>query len=385
MTQEDYFIDLILKKCVSFKHTKSLFIAYNSYNEEFIQKLLAKLDNKVKDIYLDCKDPFFEHDLLQKLSVDEIKSDPYFSDEIYDKYAKKKASFLIFMSPVPGLMNDIDDEKLMVAAKRRNETKTFFAKQEITYQIPWCILPLYNSYWEESLGINNLQEILYKVCMIDENDIVNWQKLITKNEQMIAYLNELKLDSLHITNKLGTDIVIGLPQDYLFEGINSNPVYVNLPSYEIFTSPNYKLTQGIVYNSKPLLYNGAIIDNFYLEFKDGKVVNYHAEKGQNILKSILEFDAQASFLGEVALVEVNSPINQTNLIFKSTLLDENASCHLALGKGFGNGSPAKLKKMGINDSKIHVDFMIGTDDTKVTGLRGNEEITLMENGLFVQK
>ena len=221
--------------------------------------------------------------------------------------------------------------------------------------------------------------------MIDENVIENWHNLITKNEQMITYLNSLKLEKLHITNKLGTDIVIGLPKDYLFEGINSNPVYVNFPSYEIFTSPNYKLTEGIVYNSKPLLYNGAVIDNFYLEFKDGKVVNYHAEKGQNILKSIIEFDNQSAFLGEVALVEANSPINQTNIIFKSTLLDENASCHLALGKGFGNGSPAKLKKMGINDSKIHVDFMIGTDDTKVTGLRGNEEITLMENGLFVQK
>ena len=155
-----------------------------------------------------------------------------------------------------------------------------------------------------------------------------------------------------------------------------------MPSYEVFTSPHRLSTEGIVYSSKPLFYNGTIIDEFYLKFKNGKVVEFDAKKGKSALASIINFDDGSAYLGECALVEVDSPISKTNIIFKTTLLDENASCHLALGRGFGSGSKARLLKKGINFSDIHVDFMIGTKDLNITGYKNGKSYLIMKNGKF---
>lgn len=383
MKKEDYFINLIVEKCLALNRGKTVFISYYVYNESFIQKLLKKLENiGVTDVYLECIDPFYEHDLLNKLTKEEIEESKYFDCSIYNDYAKKKAAFLFFLSPIPGLMNDIDDDKLALVSQIKSSTKKYFIEEETKYRISWSILPLYNEYWEKALGIDNLQEILFDICLINKNAIDNWNKQIQKSSNFVKKINKLKLDSIRLENSLGTDIKIGLPKNYSFEGVGNAEVLVNLPSYEIFTSPNRNKVEGIVYSSKPLDYNGSIIDNFYLEFKEGKVVKYGAKKGKKILESIINYDEGSSYLGELALVENDSPISKTNLVFQNTLLDENASCHLALGRGFGEGTNKALAKRGINFSGIHVDFMIGTDDIKVTGYKGDEEIIIMENGKF---
>ncbi|MBQ6840674.1 MAG: aminopeptidase [Bacilli bacterium] len=377
MKKEDYYIDLILEKCVSFKHSKSLFISYNSYNEGFIQKLLKKLENtKINDIYLECIDPFYEHDLLANSTCEQIEESKYFDSSIYDEYAKKKAAFLMFVSPIPGLMNDIDDEKLALVSKIKSSTKKYFVELETNYKISWSILPLYNEYWEKELGINNLEDILYKICKVDKKASLNWTDQIERSKSFINKINKLNLDYIVLENGLGTNLKLGLPKNYKFEGVGETEVLVNMPSYEIFTSPDCTKAEGTVYSSRPLYYNGAVIDDFYLEFKDGKVIKYGAKKGKKILQSIIEYDEGSSRLGELAFVESDSPISKTNIVFKTTLLDENASCHLALGRGFGNGTK-------INKSQIHVDFMFGTDDLKVTGTKDNEEIPIMENGKFI--
>lgn len=384
MKKEMQYIELILDKCISLKKSKSVFISYNIFNEGFIQKLLHKLEEKgVKDIYLECLDPFYEHDLLKKISLKEIEESRYFEQSIYDEYAKKKAAFLFFISPVPGLMNDIDEEKLALVSKIKSSTKKYFVEQEVNYRISWSILPLYNEYWEESLGIDNLKDILYDICLVDSHASENWDREIKKSQDCVRKINDLKLDYLIIENSLGTNLKVGLPLDYKFEGVGNTSVLVNMPSFEIFTSPHYKKVDGKVYSSKPLYYNDAVIENFYLEFEKGKVVKFGAKKGKKVLENIINHDSGSCYLGEIALVENNSPISKTNIIFKTTLLDENASCHLALGRGFGKGSKSELKKQGINYSDIHVDFMIGTEDMKVIGIKNNEEIIIMENGKFV--
>lgn len=383
MTKEDYYIELLLEKCMSFKDTKSLFISYYTFNENFIQKLLRKIPSKVNDIYLDCIDPFYEHDLLKTLSLEEIESCGYFDCSIYNKYAKKKASFLFFASPVPGLMNDIEDKKLELVAKIKSQTKRYFVDKEVSYQIPWSIVPLYNTHWENALGIKNLEETLYKICLVDKDSIDNWNCQVKKSNEFVQKLNNLNLEYIRVENNLGTNITIGLPDGYKFEGVGEQDVLANLPSYEVFVSPNKYLTNGIVYSSKPLFYAGSIIDEFYLEFKDGKVTKYGAKKGKKILESIINFDEGSSFLGEFALVEKTSPICKTGIVFKTTLLDENASSHLALGRGYGEGTKKELDKKGINYSDVHVDFMIGTDDLLVTGIKGQEEIVIMKDGKFI--
>ena len=310
------------------------------------------------------------------MSLEQIKESRYFDCSIYNEYAKKKAAFIFFVSPVPGIFNDIDDDKLALVSKIKSTTKKYFVEKEVNDEISWTIVPLYNEYWEKELGINNLEKVLYQICMIDKNYKENWNNELEKLGRVSKKINELKLEYLHYQNSKGTDLKIGLPKNYHFESVGDAPVLVNMPSYEVYTSPHKDMTEGIVYSSKPLLYNGSVIDDFYIEFKNGKVVNYHAKRGEEILKSIIEFDEGSSYLGEVALVEHTSPISKTGIIFKTTLLDENASCHLALGRGFGKGKE-------INFSDIHVDFMVGTGDLMITGYKDGKEYPIMKNGKYV--
>ena len=189
---------------------------------------------------------------------------------------------------------------------------------------------------------------------------------------------------------MGTNLTITLPKNNIWQASSSGKWIVNIPSYEIFNTPNYKKTEGIVYSSKPLIYNGKKIDKFFIKFKRGKVIDYKAEVGNDTLKEIIESDKLSSYLGEVALVDYDSPISNTNILFKTTLLDENASCHIALGSGFleclkdgEHLSKEELDKKGINLSKTHVDFMIGTDDLEIVAETKNGKVCIMKKGNLV--
>ena len=158
---------------------------------------------------------------------------------------------------------------------------------------------------------------------------------------------------------------------------------MNMHSEEIFTTHNKYTANGIIYASRPLVYNGALINNFWIKFKDGKVIDYDAEIGKDILKSIINIE-NGNYLGEVALVDKTSPIFTSNTIFYETLYDENASCHLALGQGFTEciDTVKELNDIGFNNSLTHVDFMIGTDDLDITAECDKGKIKIMENGKF---
>ena len=230
--------------------------------------------------------------------------------------------------------------------------------------------------------------------MIDKEDSQKeWDKLLDKNNKIINKLNNLNIEKLHYINSLGTDLYIYLPDNYLYSSAKDRLCIVNMPSYEVFTSPIYNKTNGIVYASKPLIYNGSLIDDFWIEFKDGKVINYDAKTGKSILEEIINTDEYSCYLGEAALVEKDSPIAKLNINFGTTLIDENASCHIALGAGFAecikdglNMNEDELRQNGINSSKQHVDFMIGTNDLSIIGYtKDNKEIKIFENGKFADE
>ena len=207
-------------------------------------------------------------------------------------------------------------------------------------------------------------------------------------------MNSLNLDYLHYESKNGTNFKVWLNEKALWiaggERIRHSGVYFNpnIPTEECFTTPISGKAEGIVYSSKPLSYNGELIENFSIRFKDGKAVEVKAEKGQNLLEEMIKMDEGACKLGEVALVPYDSPINNTGLLFFNTLYDENAACHLALGLGFGNTikdfekySNKELREMGVNDSGIHVDFMIGTKDLSITGYtRDGKKVQIFKEG-----
>ena len=390
------YIDLLLNKCVDFS-SGVLFVHYNKEIAIFVDKLCNRAKELgMKEIYKEENDPYYTHDLLKRSSIEEIKNDKYFDSSIWDKYAKMNASFLMFETEYPGLMDDIDPEKIGLSSRIRRNSRPLYRKMVEECKLNWCIAAYPSKSWAESLfdgddSYDKLLNFIYKVCMVDRDDPVkSWDEHLKKVDKVISKLNNMNIDSMHYTNSLGTDLVVYLPDGYMFSSAKDSKVIVNMPSYEVFVSPIYNKTEGIVKSSMPLNYNGGIIDDFYLEFKDGKVVNYGARVGENLLKEVINSDSNTCYLGECALVEKTSPIAKMNFSVGTTLIDENASCHLALGAGFreclknGNSYTDKeLLNIGVNVASGHTDFMIGTSDLNINAVtKDGREIPIFINGEY---
>lgn len=386
------YIDLIINKCMNLE-SKSVFINYSIEISEFINKIVLKLKELgVSDIYLDWYNPHDIHDYLMKHTLEEISVSDKFDSRIWDIYAGKKASFLIFETEYPGLYDDVDADKVSVMGRRKRETRPLYREMVEKCTLSWSILAFPGKMWANFLNVSyeELEKDIYDVCMLNSNNYLEeWDRELKRRNVIINNLNRFKFSKLCYKNKLGTDLVIELPDDYVFASAMDN-IMVNMPSYEIFASPKYDGVNGSVYASMPLYYNNVEVSDIYLRFEKGKVVEYRASKGIDILKGIIETDSNSCYLGECALVEVCSPIAKLNKVFATTLIDENASCHLALGAGFSecikdgiNKSRDELLELGINQSKTHVDFMIGTDDMSIKGIsRDGREIDIFVDGIF---
>lgn len=395
---EEKYIELLINKCTNLDENKVLFISYNKEIKEFVNKLVEYVKKMgVDDIYLEEEDKYKIHDILKTYSLEQIEKSPIFNKKIWDEYAKKGASFLMIETEMPHLMDDIDPKKIGYAAKISRNSKPLYRRLQEQCKIPWCIAAYPGKLWAENIFPNDedayakLKKLIFEICMINtDNPDKEWDLLLDKNTKYIKKLNELNLEKLHYTNSLGTDLEIYLPNNYRYASAKDNNIIVNMPSYEVFTSPIYNKTNGIVYSSKPLSYNGGLVDEFYIKFSEGRVVDYDAKMGKDILTEIINTDDTSCYLGEAALVDLNSPIAKININFGTTLIDENASCHLALGSGFGecleNGlkmTEDELKEHGINQSKQHVDFMVGTNDLNIIGTtKDGREISIFENGCF---
>lgn len=395
---KEKYIELLLMRCLKVQDCTSLFIHYNSINKDFVQ-LVVEYAKKIgiNDIFLNEEDSNYIHDILVNSSIDEIKQNKVFNSAKWDEYANKNAAFLILDTEIPNIMNDVSSENLAMSAYIKRSTKPIYREKQMNSEIPWTIAAVPNIYWAKEIYPNvenpleKFWDTLAKVCMLDkENPIEAWNKFLEKEQQIIDKLNNLCITKLYYKNSLGTDLTIELSDKALWQSASSNKWLVNMPSYEIFTTPDYNKTNGIVYSSKPLLYNGKMINNFKLVFENGKVIDYDAQIGKDVLKEIIYSDELSSFLGEVALVNYDSPISNSNIIFESTLFDENASCHLALGNGFieciKNGdemSKDELVDLGVNFSKNHVDFMIGTNDLIIFADTNKGKIKIMENGNLI--
>lgn len=397
---ENKYVNLLIDRCLSFKNGKSLFINYFDDNEKFVEKLVTKAKSKgIDDIYLDRHNKEERHQKLLQ-SVEEINNDDYFDASIWDEYAKKNAAFLMLSTEFPGYFADVPSENMTTASLKTRTSKPLYKLKQLTNEISWCIAVIPNKIWakekfpdlSEDDAYNEYFKLMCHCTMVDrENPIEEWDKFLDRQRSLVRALNDLQITKMHYTNSLGTDLVIGLSPDALWQcaGYEGSDVIVNMPTYEVFTSPDYRLTEGIVYASKPLMYGGALVDKFWVKFKDGKVIDYDAEVGKEILKGIIESDEYSCFLGECALVDKNTAIAQTNFVYGETCLDENASCHIALGdafpeclKGAEDESIDERRERGLNHSDNHVDFMIGTDDLNIVAETKNGEMLIFKNGEF---
>ena len=288
-----------------------------------------------------------------------------------------------------------------IRAARYHVLGKYKEARENRYQ--WCIAGAASPEWAKKVfpGLRKSQAVekLWEAILLtsraqDGKGIENWEKHNTELKKRCAYLNSLRLKELHYTSSNGTDLRVGLIPGVNFQGGGEKTkggdfeFQPNIPSEECFTSPRKGEAEGVVYSAKPLVYNGQVISDFHLVFRNGKAVEAHAKQGEEALCSILSLDEGSAYLGECALVPYDSPINNTGLLFYNTLYDENACCHLALGRGFNELYPnyeeyteEQIRSFGINFSLSHVDFMIGSKDLNIIGTtEAGEEIQLFKNG-----
>lgn len=392
------YANLLITRCLALKKEQPLLITAPIETIEFVRIVVREaLEVGCNDIYFDWTDENLKHDELQYLSNDDLEKSRFFNKVIYDEYAKKNAAFLMLCSEDPDVMKDIDTEKIAFTGKVSRTSRPIYRKMQLDYEVPWCIACVSTYGWAKKVlpkskhPVEELWNLIFKMCLVDtKNPVDSWNKKIENNIKLVKKLNDMKINSLQYKNKLGTDFTIGFKNN-IWCGADEKTkednisIIVNMPTEEIFTTPNKFSANGKVYASKPLVYNSSLIEDFWLEFKDGKVIDYDAKVGKDILKSIIEIE-NGDYLGECALVDKNSPISKSKVLFYDTLYDENASCHLALGSGFTSciNGDMELDENEMNDSKTHVDFMIGTDDLEIIAtLEDGNEVTIMKHGEFV--
>ncbi len=303
----------------------------------------------------------------------------------------------------PDGMRGVNQEKFKKVQQRRYPVyKPYREQMENRYQ--WLVAAVPGKAWAKKLfpdlrtsaAVERLWEAILETCLVteDKDAIAAWEE---KNRQMAercAILNRYRFDYLEYHNSLGTDFRCSLlPQslwcaggEETLGGVFFNP---NMPTEEVFTTPCKGKCEGRLVASKPLSYHGSLIEDFYIEYKDGKAVNWDAKTGKAVLDGILQSDEGALMLGELALVPVGSPIDRQNILYYETLFDENASCHIAIGagytnciEGFADMTKEQLCDMGVNESQVHVDFMIGTPDLTVTGWKDGKATPIFVNGTW---
>jgi len=309
---------------------------------------------------------------------------------------------ILLLSEDPDGLSGINAEKYTKYLQAR--TKVIRKYRNMTDgKEQWCIAAVPGKAWAKKVfpdlrpaaAVEALWEAILTASRVTEDPEAAWEAHNRSIHARCDHLNSLKLRSLHYTASNGTDFTVGMIPEARFCGgreVTSlgrayNP---NIPSEECFISPKRGEAEGIVYSTKPLIWDSQTIDRFWIRFREGKAVDCGAEVGEELLKKLIAMDEGAAYLGECALVPWESPINRTGILFYNTLFDENACCHLALGKGFSDTiegchekSLDEIHQLGVNESIIHEDFMIGTEDLSIDGMtETGETVAIFRNGTW---
>lgn len=355
-----------------------------------------------KDVIVHYGDQKLTKIKLENSSLETISNIPEWQAESYNYYARQEACFISISASDPDGLKGVSVEKIGASQKARTSALKEYFDNSMSNKCRWCVLSVPTLSWAKKVfpkvsddeAMESLWDVIFKTVRVDtENPVNAWKKHNAYLEEKIKFMNNNNFKSVHLKSANGTDLNIELPEGHIWAGgsegdVNGIPFNANIPTEEVFTLPKKTGVNGIVYSSKPLSYGGNLIDNFSITFKDGKAIDFTAETGYDVLKQMLESDEGAKYLGEVAFVPYNSPISNSKLIFFNTLFDENAACHLAFGRAYESCvkdadkySEEELEKIGVNNSVIHVDFMIGTSDLEITGINKNgEAIQIFSNG-----
>ena len=393
----------LLKYGVNLQEDQTLVISVDVENKDFAVIVTEEAyELGAKEVVLNWRcSPIARQRLLHaKESV--LQRPANWIPEFYKQYIDDKAAFLSLISANPKALEGIPTNRISLQSRNLNKAFSFYLKAIMKSSVTWCVASVPTVLWADLLGyegtdeekIEQLWATLLKLCRIEGVEPKDtYRHHMAKLRHRCEALNKLDLKALRYTCKNGTDLLLELPEGHIWlggeESSKDGTIFnANIPTEEVFSAPQYNGVNGIVYSTKPLIYHGNTISDFSFTFKEGKIVDYTAKEGYEVLKELIETDEGSHYLGEVALVDHFSLISQSNQIFYETLFDENASCHLAIGASYptclkdSDGlSEEELKERGLNYSLTHVDFMIGDEHMNIKGYtRDGQEVDIMIDG-----
>ncbi len=370
-------------------------------------RLLAKhaYERGVSEVVLAWSDDILTKEKYLHADEEVLKTFHDFKVEEMEYYLKNDVTNISIYAEDPELLKDVDPERIKMATAARQKKTKHLMKYTMNDMVSWLVVSIPTPGWAAKVypdlpldqAVEKLWDDIFTFCRItgDGKAIEKWEDHIETLNRRGKLLNEKQFKELRYKSDNGTDLKVGLCKNHIWmtaASYNDNKVRFvpNMPTEEIFTAPDRNKINGRLKSTKPLSYNGVLIDGMDLTFKDGKVVEFSAEKGEEALAMLLKMDDGASYLGEVALVPFDSPISNSNTIFYNTLFDENASCHFAFGKAYPTNvvggekmSDEELLANGINDSAVHEDFMVGSSSLSIIGVgEDGSEFEIFKNGNF---
>ncbi|EIA6621711.1 aminopeptidase [Enterococcus faecalis] len=354
------------------------------------------------EVIVQWSDETIQREFLSHAATDRIENVPQYKIDQTDDWIAKGASRISVVSSNPDALAGVDAQRVAAFQAANGKALVNLRKATQANKVSWTVVAAASEGWAAKVfpelatseeQVDALWNEIFKTTRIyEENPVIAWDIHDKKLQEKAAELNEQQFTALHYTAP-GTDLTIGLPKNHLWEGAGSynargEEFMANMPTEEVFTAPDSRRVDGYVSSTKPLSYAGTIISGMKFTFKDGKVVDFSAEQGEEALKNLLAIDEGAKHLGEVALVPDPSPISQSGLIFYNTLFDENASNHLAFGSAYAFNlqggtemSEEELAEAGLNRSQTHVDFMVGSDKMNIDGIKEDGTIVpVFRNG-----
>lgn len=396
------YAELALRVGINLKEKEGLYVMGNVDTLPLVRKIMKKAYE------MGAKNVEFQ------LADDEMTLIKYNHgrDYVFDEFPKWKADsteamykdnyhHLAITAPNPELLKDVDGDLVARNQKTISKATAHLMEYRMTGYTKWCIVAMPSPAWALSVfpdfevkeAMEKLWEKVFEATRVDLDDpVAAWKEHDKNLKKYRDYLNEKQFERLVLKGP-GTDLEVYLAEDHFWmggskESQKGDPFVANIPTEEVFTTPHNKKVNGSLKATKPLSLNGKLVDNFGFTFKDGKVVDFYAEKGYEVLEKLMENDEGARYLGEVALVQDDSPISNTNILFNNTLFDENASVHFALGKSYSyamedgaNLTQEELEAKGANFSLIHTDFMVGGPELNIIAYeKDGNEVVLFKDG-----
>lgn len=399
---EKYAELLIVKGC-AFKEGQELFVRSPIQVAQFTRMVVAcAYRHGARHVTVSWSDEAVSRLAYDNAPLEVFEATPSWQAELNNSMARNNAAVLTILSDDPQAMKGVDQRKVMARVVSNHEACKEFYDALDRGRCVWCIAGAASPVWasqvfpelDEAAATERLWEAILDTSRVTDDPCRAWDEHRESFEERKAWLNAQQFSKLRYTASNGTDLTVGLIEGSHWEGggqMGADGVtyfFPNIPTEEIFTSPDRLATEGVVHSALPLIHNGSPVEDFWIRFGGGRAVECDARVGRDVLQGIIDTDDKSCFLGECALVPFDSPIRNTGVLFLETLYDENASCHLALGKGFPevleggyDMSTDELLSAGLNESAAHVDFMIGTADLNITGIKSDgTEVAVFVDG-----